>query len=65
MTIQTAGKKRPGPEIARLTFDVPRELHREVRMEALRRGITATEYMTALVSRDLREAGRDWKEEAK
>ncbi len=39
---------------ARLTFTVPRDLHREVRIEALRRGMTAKEYMTALVARDLR-----------
>lgn len=35
----------------RLTFDVPLELRREVRIEAARRDISLTEYLTELIAR--------------
>ena len=50
----TTTEERTAPP-ARLTFTVPRDIHRAVRVEALQRGMTAKDYMTALVVRDLRE----------
>ncbi len=48
------------PARVRITFDIDKELRREVKLEAVRRGVTVREYVTYLILRE-RETGKTQK----
>ena len=54
----TVAVRRPGrtkSRTVRLSMDIPKELHKELRMRALIEDVTMTDHVIALIERDLRE----------
>ena len=54
--------ERRSPRV-RITFDVPAELRRAARMEAMRQDMTVREYLTAAVEKQLAEDADGCEEE--
>lgn len=50
MSTTTASKDEPAR--VRLTFDIDEKVRREVKHEAIRRGVTVREYVTDLIMRE-------------
>ncbi|MDP9484316.1 MAG: hypothetical protein M3Q49_00725 [Actinomycetota bacterium] len=53
MTIATRRPGRTRPHTVRLSMDVPKALHKQLRMRALTEDVTMTEHVIALIERDL------------
>lgn len=56
--MQAAERRDARTDRVRLTFDVSEKMKRDVKIEAVRRGLTVREYLTDLVARDRKKVDK-------